>query len=180
MVQLTTIGTHAPHENTPLGASASEPLTRRIVNDAGTPTATKKTWLREVRAERQIDHESRRLPIDKRVRRQISNRTLQSMLNGNISSARAAEDHLISRQAKSRRRLFFYVMLSLSTLPFFALLVLNGNFDNSLSWLTHGEVYRLTIRQRRVIKFIFVIECIVYASLVAAMVVYYVTASKAR
>lgn len=70
------------------------------------------------------------------------------------------------------------MMLSLSILPFFALLVLNGNFDSCLTWLTHGEVFRLTKKQRRVIKAVFVIECIVYASSVAAIIVFYVTSSK--
>jgi hypothetical protein len=145
--------------------------------DAMPPIAANNIRSTQGRKDFHREHQNRLLPVDKRVRPEISDRTIEGM-NRDLAAVRAAEDHYVSHRAKARRQWFFYAMVSLSILPFFALLVLNGNFDNCLTWLTHGEVYRLTKKQRSVIKTVFIIECIIYASLVAAIVAYYVTASK--
>lgn len=145
-----------------------------------TPTATKNRFFKSSQNSSLNSRRNWFLPTDKRIRSNNSDRRLQSVMNSDMTTARVAEDHYISYKAKSRRRLFFYAMLCLSTLPFFALLVLNGNFDNSLAWLTHGEVCRLTKKQRRAIKLVFVVECVIYASLVAAIIVYYVAATRAH
>ncbi|KAH8202787.1 hypothetical protein TruAng_003058 [Truncatella angustata] len=165
-------------EWTPLDASASRSLTMPHGTAADTPTASKRIPFQQNRYNRRGDHLNFTLPNDKRTRPGPSDRTLHSIMNRDIEAVRAAEDHYVSYKAKSRRQLFFYAMLCLSILPFFAILVLNGNFDNSLSWLTQGEVYKLTKKQRKVIKIFFVAEIVVYASLVAAIIAYYVTASK--
>ncbi|KAK6072865.1 hypothetical protein SCUP515_07190 [Seiridium cupressi] len=170
----------ATRECTPLDASASRLLTLPGDNQAKTPSASKKGWSRQEDDKISRDHRSGFFPADKRIHAKASDHTLKSIRNRDNATARAAEDHYVSTKAKSRRRIFFYVMLCLSILPFFALLVLSGNFDASLTWLTHGEVHRLTKKQRKVIKVFFVVECIIYASMVAAIIAYYVTASKAH
>ncbi|KAI1490071.1 hypothetical protein F5X96DRAFT_679315 [Biscogniauxia mediterranea] len=80
--------------------------------------------------------------------------------------------------AASRRKCWFYVMAVLSILPFFAVLVLTGVFDESLSWFTRGEYNRLSRKQRMFIKCMFLVECVVYTACVAAVLVYYVMKSK--
>ncbi|KAI0601429.1 hypothetical protein F4775DRAFT_606535 [Biscogniauxia sp. FL1348] len=80
--------------------------------------------------------------------------------------------------ALSRRRCWFYMMAVLSILPFFAVLVLTGVFDDSLSWFTRGEYNRLSRKQRMFIKWMFLAECVVYTACVAAVLVYYVMKSK--
>ncbi|KAI1632079.1 hypothetical protein F4809DRAFT_656870 [Biscogniauxia mediterranea] len=80
--------------------------------------------------------------------------------------------------AVSRRKCWFYVMAVLSILPFFAVLVLTGVFDESLSWFTQGEYNRLSRKQRMFIKWMFLVECVVYTACLTAILVYYVMKSK--
>jgi hypothetical protein len=67
-----------------------------------------------------------------------------------------------------------------SLLPFVGVLVSSGAFSEALKWATRGEVDRLTARQRRVIKYMLLVEAIVYTAGVAAVVVYFVVKSKVQ
>ncbi|KAI1848276.1 hypothetical protein JX266_005989 [Neoarthrinium moseri] len=161
-----------------LSSTFTPPRWRAFQGD-DTPRSTSKYYLLGRRQKRtHSEPRGRLLPLDKRLRPMVFSRTRGSTMHPDPEATRHTEDDFISYQARTRRRLFFYVMLSLCILPFFALLVINGNFDSSLVWFTHGEVSRLTRKQRKIIKTVFVIECVIYASLVAAIIAYYVTASK--
>ncbi|KAI0126933.1 hypothetical protein BJ170DRAFT_596498 [Xylariales sp. AK1849] len=136
------------------------------------PTVPKRCWFGRKNSQPRL------LPLDKRVRRHGSDRTLESVIQRDIEPVEAAEDHCVSNGTSSRRQLFFSVMASLSILPFFALLVLNGTFDSSLAWFTSGEAYRLTKHQRKLIKWELLFGTIVYGSCVAFIVTYFVVLNK--
>ncbi|KAH9894569.1 hypothetical protein F4778DRAFT_794597 [Xylariomycetidae sp. FL2044] len=78
---------------------------------------------------------------------------------------------IVSQEAESRRKCWFYFMMVLSILPFFALLILTGVFDDSLAWFTKGQACELTRQQRRFIKAMFLTECVLYPSAMAAIIV---------
>lgn len=63
-------------------------------------------------------------------------------------------------------------------MPFFGILVLTGAFGEALKWATEGEVDRLTPRQRRFIKWMFLIECIAYTGAIVAVVIFFVVKSR--
>ncbi|KAJ1327579.1 hypothetical protein MN608_06908 [Microdochium nivale] len=88
------------------------------------------------------------------------------------------EGYEISHWGQSRRECWFYMMVVLSILPFFALLVLMGVFDEGLTWFTQGEARTLSRRQKRVIQTMFIAECIVYTGCMASLIVYFVVKSQ--
>lgn len=55
----------------------------------------------------------------------------------------------LSEYAEGKRRLFFAGLAVTSVFPFIGVIALCGGFDSSLSWITHGEVDRLTRTQKR-------------------------------
>lgn len=148
--------------------ASQSPATPATCPDIETPTVKKHSWFGRTPQSRK-----RLLPVDKRVRRAGSDRTLQSIMQRDIGPVQDIEDHCISYKARMRRQWFFYLMLALCILPFFAVVVLAGRCDSTLSYLTSGEVYRLTKRQRRTIKYVFAAECVVYAALVTGISVYF-------
>ncbi|KAI5927244.1 hypothetical protein F4810DRAFT_699102 [Camillea tinctor] len=77
-----------------------------------------------------------------------------------------------------RRNYWFCTMAILSILPFVAVPLLTGAFDDSLSWLTKGAYTRLSREQRKIIKWILLTECVLYTACIAAIIVYYVMKSK--
>jgi hypothetical protein len=135
---------------------------------AETPMTSKRPWYGR--------NPPRPLPKDKRSRHNCTGRTLETITRDGAENS--YEDRGISYTAQSRRTCWFYLMGALSLLPFIAPIVLTGVFDDTLSWFTKGEVSRLTIRQRFIIKVMFVLEIIVYAACVAGIVVYFVTKDK--
>jgi len=68
-------------------------------------------------------------------------------------------------------------MVMLSILPFFAILILMGVFDEALAWFTDGRMCRLSPSQKRVIQTMFIAECILYTGCMASIVVYFVVRS---
>ncbi|RYP62982.1 hypothetical protein DL770_009487 [Monosporascus sp. CRB-9-2] len=121
---------------------------------------------------------SERLPLDRRARgdavRQMSHKAMNS---GSEPSYRAGVGH-ISSKAQVRYTCWFSIMAVLSILPFFAVLVLTGVFDDSLAWFTRGEVRHLAHRQRKIIKTLFAVECVLYAGALAGIIAYFVLHSK--
>ncbi|KAI0473841.1 hypothetical protein GGR56DRAFT_696438 [Xylariaceae sp. FL0804] len=101
--------------------------------------------------------------------------TLREHMEHNPIPGFVSPEEYISDQARSRRQCWFYMMAILSILPFFAILVLTGVFNDSLAWFTQGEVYRLTAKQRKFIKCMFLAECIVYTAVIVAIIVYFIT-----
>ncbi|KAI8624245.1 hypothetical protein F5Y19DRAFT_491212 [Xylariaceae sp. FL1651] len=89
-----------------------------------------------------------------------------------------APDDYVSDRADGVRHCCFCFLAALSLLPFFAILVLTGVFSDALKWATRGEVYRLTAPQRRFIKWMLLVECVIYGGGLAAIVAYFVTKSK--
>ncbi|RYP41119.1 hypothetical protein DL767_001280 [Monosporascus sp. MG133] len=121
---------------------------------------------------------SERLPLDRRAQgdavRQMSHKAMNS---GSEPSCRAGVGH-ISSKAQVRYMCWFSIMVVLSILPFFAVLVLTGVFDDSLAWFTRGEVRHLAHRQREIIKTLFAMECVLYAGALAGIIAYFVLHSK--
>lgn len=91
-----------------------------------------------------------------------------------------APDDYVSDRADTIRRSCFYVLAVLSILPFVGVLVLTGAFSDGLKWATRGEVDRLSSRQQRFIKWVLIIECILYTAAVVAVVVFFVLKSKGQ
>ncbi|KAL7620648.1 hypothetical protein AAE478_009643 [Parahypoxylon ruwenzoriense] len=80
----------------------------------------------------------------------------------------------ISERAHHRRQMWFYTMLALSILlPFFAIPVLVGTFNESLAWLTEGEVRQLTMKQRNIIKYTFLSEFFIYSILAVSIIAFF-------
>ncbi|RYP45762.1 hypothetical protein DL768_007938 [Monosporascus sp. mg162] len=121
---------------------------------------------------------SERLPLDRRAQgdavRQMSNKAMNS---GSEPFYRAGAGH-ISSKAQVRYMCWFSAMAVLSILPFFAVLVLTGVFDDSLAWFTRGEMCHLAHRQRKIIKTLFAVECVLYAGALAGIIAYFVLHSK--
>ncbi|KAI1366269.1 hypothetical protein F5Y08DRAFT_337852 [Xylaria arbuscula] len=90
-----------------------------------------------------------------------------------------APDDYVSDRAATIRRSCFYILAILSILPFVGVLVLTGAFSDCLKWATRGEVDRLSSRQLRFIKWVLIVECVLYAAGVVAVVVYFVLKSQA-
>ncbi|GAW11668.1 hypothetical protein ANO14919_010160 [Xylariales sp. No.14919] len=91
-----------------------------------------------------------------------------------------APDDYVSDRANSARQSFFCLLATLSVLPFVGVLVLSGAFSEAFKWATRGEVNRLTARQRRFIKWMLLIECILYSGGVVTVVVYFAVKSKTQ
>ncbi|KAJ2988676.1 hypothetical protein NUW58_g3849 [Xylaria curta] len=91
-----------------------------------------------------------------------------------------APDDYVSDRADGIRRFFFCLLAVLSILPFVGVLALSGAFSEAFKWATQGEVDRLTARQRRFIKWMLFVECVVYSGTVVAVVIYFVLKSKAQ
>ncbi|RYP01232.1 hypothetical protein DL764_006270 [Monosporascus ibericus] len=121
---------------------------------------------------------SERLPLDRRAQgdavRQMSHKAMNSAPE---PSYRAGAGH-ISSEAQVRYMCWFSIVAVLSILPFFAVLVLTGVFDDSLAWFTRGEVSHLAHRQRKIIKTLFAVECVLYAGALAGIIAYFVLHSK--
>ncbi|KAI1497199.1 hypothetical protein F5X99DRAFT_423748 [Biscogniauxia marginata] len=132
-----------------------------------TPTTTKKGWFRR--------DKSGTLPVTRDHRMNVAPQTHHSP--GDQNPFIAPQD-LDPSMAQSRQKYWFYMMATLSILPFFAVLVLTGVFDDSLSWFTRGEYNRLSKKQRSFIKWMLLVECVIYTACLVAIVVYYVTKSK--
>ncbi|KAL2129574.1 hypothetical protein VTI74DRAFT_7562 [Chaetomium olivicolor] len=81
-----------------------------------------------------------------------------------------SEDAYISWEARRRRQIYFYFLCCLCVLPFFAVLVCQGTFNNALSWYTRGETGELTRRQRRNIKIVAVVFGIIWLMLLVAFI----------
>ncbi|KAI5859650.1 hypothetical protein GGS23DRAFT_615844 [Durotheca rogersii] len=80
----------------------------------------------------------------------------------------------VSESSRRRRKYWFYTMLILSLLlPFFAIPVLVGTFNESLVWFTGGEVRQLTMRQRHIIKYVFLAEFFIYSVVVVCVIGYF-------
>lgn len=62
--------------------------------------------------------------------------------------------------------------ITLSVLPFFGILIYYGKFDDSLIWLTNGEVRHLTFGQKRQIKLMLICEALIGMAVVTGTVVY--------
>ncbi|KAI1076130.1 hypothetical protein F5B20DRAFT_334289 [Whalleya microplaca] len=146
----------------------SSPITP-TTNYTATPTTARGKWFGRDQA--------RLLPTRQQSYRNDTGHTV--LRNRNQSRGGNAANTYISYKARSRLNLWFYIMAALSILPFFAVLVLTGIFDDSLAWFTRGEVYRLTSKQRKIIKYMLFGECILYTACIAAIIVYYVIRSKA-
>ncbi|KAI3324552.1 hypothetical protein HD806DRAFT_543246 [Xylariaceae sp. AK1471] len=91
-----------------------------------------------------------------------------------------APDDYVSDRADRIRLACFYILAMFSLLPFVGVLVLSGAFSEALKWATRGEVDRLTARQRRSIKWMLLVEAIIYTGAVITVVVYFVVKSKVR
>ncbi|KAJ4296951.1 hypothetical protein N0V88_003867 [Collariella sp. IMI 366227] len=65
-----------------------------------------------------------------------------------------SEDAYVSWEARRRRQNYFYFLCILCIVPFFAVLVCHGTFNDALSWYTHGETGELTTTQRRNVKIV--------------------------
>ncbi|RYP62712.1 hypothetical protein DL771_009603 [Monosporascus sp. 5C6A] len=119
-----------------------------------------------------------RLPLDRRAQgdavRQMSHKAMNS---GSEPSYRARVGHILSK-AKVRYMCWFSIMAVLSILPFFAVLVLTGVFDDSLAWFTRGEVRHLAHRQRKIIKTLFAMECVLYVGALAGIIAYFLQHNK--
>ncbi|CAJ2500026.1 Uu.00g028790.m01.CDS01 [Anthostomella pinea] len=140
-------------------------------NYTDTPTMVKKHgWYGKV--------SPRLRPLRRQNQRNYADQSIRNYMERNPTPGFVSPDDYISDKARYRRKCWFYVMIVLSFLPFFALLVLTGVFNDSLAWFTQGEVYQLTRSQRKIIKGLFISECIVYAACITAIVVYYVTKSR--
>ncbi|KAI0178587.1 hypothetical protein GGR52DRAFT_588371 [Hypoxylon sp. FL1284] len=88
-----------------------------------------------------------------------------------LAAVEAIMEVHISEASRRRRAHWFYLMATLSIiLPFFAILVLSGALNESLLWYTHGEVRRITIKQRNFIRNAFLAECCLYVILVASII----------
>ncbi|ETS81221.1 hypothetical protein PFICI_06223 [Pestalotiopsis fici W106-1] len=157
---------------TPLDASASR-LTILEGSDVETPTA--------IATRRRLNQvpggQSRMLPLDKRMRPNLV-RPNSVLVRRDIPTFSAAEDYFVSSQGRLRSKIFFCVVVSLSILPFVTLLALYGKFDSCLASLTHGEVSRFNYTQRKILKIVFAVECIIYGAMVTAIIVYFVTLGK--
>ncbi|KAI1815214.1 hypothetical protein GGS20DRAFT_597253 [Poronia punctata] len=84
-----------------------------------------------------------------------------------------APDDYVSDGAARIRKICFYILAFFSILPFVGVLVLSGAFSDALKWATQGEVDRLTTRQRRLIKWLLIVEGILYTAVVVSVVVYF-------
>ncbi|KAI0204648.1 hypothetical protein F4808DRAFT_475120 [Astrocystis sublimbata] len=97
-----------------------------------------------------------------------------------LSPRLIAPDDYVSDRSNRIRRVFFYVITALSILPFIGVLALGGAFKEAFKWATWGEVDRLTARQRRVLKWILLVEAVAYTSTCVAVAVYFAMKSKAH
>ncbi|KAI0409874.1 hypothetical protein F4802DRAFT_592758 [Xylaria palmicola] len=86
--------------------------------------------------------------------------------------------HYISERAMKARQICFYLLAVLSLLPFIGVLALTGAFSDTFKWATRGELDRLTAGQRRFIKWMLLIEFILYTGGLVAIIVYFVVRSK--
>ena len=82
-------------------------------------------------------------------------------------------DAFLSYEARSRRRAWFILMLVISIFPFMSILVYRGKFDSALSWLTKGEVHRLSRRQQRVILTVMILQFIILPFLLFILIWHY-------
>ncbi|KAF3023500.1 hypothetical protein E8E14_006426 [Neopestalotiopsis sp. 37M] len=164
-----TLGSPDISSCTPLDASASR-LNLPESSDLETPT--------NISTRRRLNQEpggkSRMLPLDKRNRPSLI-RPNSVLVRRDIPTFSGAGDYFVSNSGRLRSKVIFCVVVSLSILPFVTLLALYGCFDSCLASLTHGEVNRFNYQQRKILKIIFAVECIIYGAMVAAIIVYFAT-----
>lgn len=114
-------------------------------------------------------------PPERRTQGHTAGQNRHRAINSDSEPSYKADDEHVSPEARSRRNYWFFLMVILSILPFFALLIITGELNESLAWFTRGEVRRLTRHQRGVIKFMLASEAIICTGLITGLIVYFAT-----
>ncbi|KAI1259518.1 hypothetical protein F5Y18DRAFT_433235 [Xylariaceae sp. FL1019] len=78
----------------------------------------------------------------------------------------------LSYRADKNRRRLFWAFVALSIIPFFAALILLDKAQGLLAWATDGECRRLSKSQRKVLKWVFAVECMLCVAVVVGVSVY--------
>ncbi|KAI1375360.1 hypothetical protein F4677DRAFT_460812 [Hypoxylon crocopeplum] len=145
------------------GSPPPTPTTR-----TGTSASTKRKWFGR--------YKPLTFSSNKRGRRDFSDQTVihhplaETESGLSVAALEALMEETISMRGRNQRKIFFYIMATLSIIvPLFAILVLIGALNGCLSWWTRGEVQRLTIQQRNFIRNTFLTECCIYFLLIASV-----------
>lgn len=139
-----------------------------------------------------FDPAPRLYPWDTRHRRlaaqKSTDRSLQAMTRGDLRNpvndaqfdrglfdfGRQSETWL-SPEAEKCRWQFFLLVAIFSILPFISPIAFCGGFDAALSWHTHGEIDRFSVRQRRILLAELIISWLVFVAIVVFVILTYVT-----
>lgn len=126
-------------------------------------------------------------PWDTRHRRlaaqKSTDRSLQAMTRGELRNpmndaqlerALLKSEAWLSQEAEMRRWQFFLVVAILSILPFISPIAFWGGFNTALSWHTHGEVDRFSVRQRRILLAEMIISWLVFIAITVFFIITYV------
>ncbi|KAG9256058.1 uncharacterized protein F5Z01DRAFT_672699 [Emericellopsis atlantica] len=90
-----------------------------------------------------------------------------------------AREHMMLRRrssTKDQRReeaIFLGVVALTACFPPIGILALNGQFDATISWFTHGELHEFSRAQRRVLQQQLLAVCLIYPTLVISLSVYF-------
>lgn len=126
-------------------------------------------------------------PWDTRHRRlaaqKSTDRSLQAMTRGELCNPMndaqlerplLKSEAWLSQEAETRRWQFFLVVAILSILPFISPIAFWGGFNTALSWHTHGEVDRFSVRQRRILLAEMIISWLVFIAITVFVIITYV------
>lgn len=126
-------------------------------------------------------------PWDTRHRRlaaqKSTDRSLQAMTRGELRNPMndaqlerglLMEEAWLSKEAETCRWQFFLCIAFLSILPFISPIAFFGGFNSALSWHTHGEVDRFSVRQRRILLAEMIVFWLVFIAVVIFVILTYV------
>ncbi|RDA93544.1 hypothetical protein CP533_3992, partial [Ophiocordyceps camponoti-saundersi (nom. inval.)] len=80
---------------------------------------------------------------------------------------------IAGKTSLSLKLLFWGIRLTTVVFPLVGILALCGHFDSTISWYSRGQRHSLLTRQRFVLKRQLLVELVVYAIVITALVVYY-------
>lgn len=131
-----------------------------------------------------FDPPPRLYPWDTRHRRlaaqKSTDRSLQAMTRGDLRNpmndaqlqqALLWQEAWLSQDAQKRRWRFFFVVAILSVLPFISPIAFWGGFNSALSWHTHGEVDRFSVRQRRILLAEMIISWLLFVAITVFVII---------
>lgn len=125
-------------------------------------------------------------PWDTRHRRlaaqRSTDRSLQAMTRGELRNpmndaqlqrSLLVEEPWLSNEAATRRWQLFLCIAFLSILPFISPIAFFGGFNTALSWHTHGEVDRFSVRQRRILLVEMIVSWLIFIAVVIFVILTY-------